>query len=307
MALSKPKAFTTLRKTKTGNFFERLEKREHKKQNEIREGTGLKKKEYNPNRKLIDKREVYRRYYNYRTNAKEIIKQTASMLERFRRDPKLRNAEFVFLDRDALPYMYIARELCREYGFRKEQFKKILSTKEAEKQINNALMSTINAVEYMTLESNSKAIVDVAKKIPKTTAIRQLKKWIKGNIDLKKPVVVIDSGFNGTAVKRTQFILKDIDPRIETYSAMFLATKYAKPKLDYYFGEVDFEKFGINDIEGIPKFQGKLLKLKNGKQIREKIWKSEVTDGTYNPVNAEIALIAIRNALFRYKKEKDIS
>jgi hypothetical protein len=308
MAIGKTKAFKTFgSKTKTGNFFERLEKRKRQQISELESQSDLKKTDFKTeNRKFIDKQKVYLKYRTYRQNAKEIINQTISMLKRFSKDPKLRNAEFVFIDRDALPYMFIARELCSQYGFRKEQFKKILSSKEAEEHTDTKLIADIHPKEYMLLESNSLRLKKMAKKIPLTSAIIELKKWIKQNINLKRPVVVIDSGYNGTSVKRLQLVLADIDPKIKSYSAMFFATRYSKPKLDYYFGDVDINKFSITDIEGVPKFQGKLLKIEKGKTKRERISAQELTTGDLDPVMAEVSMIALRNTLFRYKKEKGI-
>jgi hypothetical protein len=309
MPIGKTKAFKTLgNRTKTGNFFERLETRKQKQINELERQSGLKETDFKKekNSRLVDKQKIYLKYKTYRKNAKEIINQTASMLEKLSKDSKLRNAEFVFIDRDALPYMFVAREICSKYGLKKEQFKKILSSKEAEVQIDTKLVTTINPKEYMSLESNSHKLKEISKKIPLTTAVIALKSWIKKNITLSKPIVIIDSGYNGTSVKRLQMVLADINPNIKSYSAMFFATPYSKPKLDYYSGDTDITKFGISDIEGLPKFQGKLLKIEKGKPKREKISAQELRIGDLDTVMAEVSMIALRNTLARYKKEKGI-
>ena len=70
--------------------------------------------------------------------------------------------------------------------------------------------------------------------------------------------------------------------------------------------EILINKFSITDIEGVPKFQGKLLKIEKGKTKRERISAQELTTGDLDPVMAEVSMIALRNTLFRYKKEKGI-
>lgn len=305
MALGRKRAFKTLGKTKKGNLLERLEKREKRKYKDISERTKLKRK--NPTQpNILNKKDIYRKYSELRKPARTVIKQTVTMLERFQREPALRNAEFVFLDRDALPYMYIAKELCAEYGFKKKQFKKIISTEKSEQQIDAKLRTTVNSSEYMSIESNSEEMTKIAGKIPLTPETEALKNWIIKNIDLSKPVVIVDSGYNGTSVKRTQFLINYINPKIKTYTSMFYSSNYSRKRLDYYLGDFKADSINISKIENIPKFQGKALELKNEKLVREKIIPTEILGGVHDPVGAELALIAVRNALFRYKKEKGI-
>jgi hypothetical protein len=250
------------------------------------------------------KKRINTKYRQYRINSKKIILQTENMLSILSKEPTLRNAEFVFLDRDALPYMHIARELCKEYGFNKEQFKPMLITREAENHIDTKLHNIITPKEYVALRSNSTELKTIGHKLPLTPTTEHLKLWIKRNIDLKKPIVVIDSGYNGTSVKRIQFLLADISPGIKSYSAMFYATEFAKSNIDYFLGDKSAD--GIETIEGVPKFNGKLLEInKNGRIKREKETKTS-TRAPSQPANAEIFMIALRNQLARYKKEKGI-
>ena len=255
--------------------------------------------------KSITSQEVAKKYKHYRIISQKIILQTQKMLERFSKEQKLKDAQFVFLDRDALPYMHIARELCQGYGFRKEQFKPMLITKDAEEHIDTKLRNILTPKEYMALGSNTPELKTISNKVPLTPEIENLKLWIKNNIDLKKPIIIIDSGYNGTSVKRIQFLLADINPKIKSYSAMFYATEFAKSNLDYFFGNKSSES--IETVEGLPKFNGKLLEIsKTGKIKREKETRTS-THLPSEPANAEIFMIALRNQLARYKKEKGIS
>lgn len=251
------------------------------------------------------KQKINTKYRQYRLNSKKIIIQTEQMLSIFSKEPSLRTAEFVFLDRDALPYMFIAKELCSKYGFKKEQFKPMLLTREVEEHLDTKLHTTITPKEYMTLKSNSPKLKKVGSKIPLTPAVENLKQWIKRNINLKKPIIIIDSGYNGTSVKRIQFLLSDINSRIKSYSAMFYATEFAKSNLDYFLGSE--LKGGLETIEGLPKFNGKLLEINEiGKIKREKEPQTHWRNTPSNPASAEIFMIALRNQLAKYKKEKGI-
>ena len=258
------------------------------------------------------KKTIPKRYKKYREASKLLIEHTDNMLKRFSINPKLRNAEFVFLDRDALPYMHIARELCSKYGFRKEQFKPAKITDKAETQISNYLKKLdYHESQLISIMSNGEEIRQISKRLPNTSELRNLKTIIARELDLTKPIVVIDSGIQGTAVKKYQILLKSLNSNIQTHSSLFFTSLFSKDHVDLpitvpsYFAN-------LKDIENTPKFQGKLLKTENQKQkIKLKRQDHSSPDSRFyggfsDPLNSEIFMIALRNTLFRYKKEKGI-
>jgi hypothetical protein len=263
---------------------------------------------------IITNREITRKYKQYRTTSQRIILQTQKMLERFSKEPKLKDAQFVFLDRDALPYMHISRELCQQYGLKREQFKPAIITKKAEEQIGSILDKIYkHKGTIISISSNGEEIRQIARKIERTREIKNLKKIISEEIDLTKPVVVIDSGYQGTAVKKYQILLKAINPDIQTYSSMFFTNYFASLNTEYVILDKNDHLGSIKEIENAPKFTGKLLKTEERKNtITFKRQKESSPDinligGYPEQANAEIFMIALRNQLARYKKEKGIN
>ncbi|MFA5746120.1 MAG: hypothetical protein WC932_04680, partial [archaeon] len=172
-------------------------------------------------------------YKKYRKMSIYLIEHTDNMLKRFAINPKLKNAEFVFLDRDALPYMYIARELCSKYGFRKEQFKPAKITLNAEIEISNYLKK-LDYLEYqfISIKSNGQKLKQISEQLPNTAELRNLKTIISKELDLTKPIVVTDSGLRGTAVKKYQILLKAINPKIQTHSVLFWTDALSRKYVD---------------------------------------------------------------------------
>jgi hypothetical protein len=257
------------------------------------------------------KKQITTRYRNYRTTSRHLIVHTTQLLEKFSKDPKLKNAEFVFLDRDALPYMYIAREICPEFGFTKEQFKPAKITNKAEQQIDDVLRY-LNIPEdtIISIKSNGEEINKISKRLSNTQELKNLKTIISQEIDLTKPVVVIDSGIRGTAVKKYQILLKAINPEIQTFSSMFMTEFYSGLHTDYTIDKT--KPINLQEVESTPKFTGKLLKTETQKhkiKIRRQNHSNpekKYDGGFSDPVNAEIFMIALRNTLARYKKENGI-
>lgn len=258
------------------------------------------------------KKEIHTKYKNYRRTANKIITHTEKMLEIYSKEPRLKNAEFVFLDRDAVPYMHVAKELAHTRGFKREQFKSGKITHKLEEYFSHYFRKfKISEGELISISSNGSQLKKISKEIQKISEIKNLGKIISKEVDLKKPIVVIDSGYNGTAVKKYQLLLKIISPNTPTYSSMFYTSDYATQYTDYVIiGNKDRIKH-IGDVESVPKFTGKLLRTRttNNKEIRitrQNREKPEVslTGGFSDPETAEVFTLALRNQLALYKKKK---
>ena len=83
------KTLKVIGKTKRKNLFEKLDKRNSS---------------IFPKR-IFNRAIIFKEYKRYRNNARKIILQTEHMLELFYKDPKLKDAQFVFLDRDGQHYI----------------------------------------------------------------------------------------------------------------------------------------------------------------------------------------------------------
>lgn len=257
------------------------------------------------------KRLATKKYIAFKKDARKFISQTEDILLQFSQKKDLKDAEFVFLDRDALPYMYIAREICGKRGFRKEQFKKAMLTNKAEEQMSGELKTFgIDSNNLISIESNGSSIIKIARNLPNTVEIKNLKRIISESTDLTKPIVVIDSGVRGNAVKKYQILLKAINPEIKTYSAMFYTSEFAKEFTDFFLEKQNHSN--VEDVEEIPKFSGKLLKTENaGKNVKLRRQRLDRPDpnfkgGFEDPVNASLFAEALRRELVKYKKEKGI-
>jgi hypothetical protein len=311
MAITKPRKSLQKPKKIFDRLIERQERVDQKRQNpaDLENYVALEDR-ITINREIFRKK-LKKNYATYRESAKKIIPHTEHMLEQFSKDPKLKDGEFVFLDRDALPYMYIARELCEGYGFRREQFKKAILTNKAEEQISNSLKKyNVTTTNLITINSNGLEIQQIAKDIPNIAEIKNLKKIITETLDLTKPIVVIDTGIRGTAIKKYQILLKSINPKIKTYSAMFYASTFSKEYIDFLITKE--HSIYINEIENTPKFNDKLLKTEDtGKRIALKRQRLDepnqnLKGGFEDPVNASVFAMALRREIANYKKEKGI-
>jgi len=239
------------------------------------------------------------------------------MLKIFSEKPELRNAQFIFLERDASPYMWIAKEICQNYKLRKEQFKSLFFTANIRFILNR--MMPLTEIEPTKEKSDSLQLKYLGQKIKQQSIpelnekskrklwdweIKELQNTLKAYakiVDINRPVVVIDTGFVGNSVKRVQALLYALNPRIKQYSAMFyISTGYEKYH-DFNFSPSESAK-GICKIENLPKFKGK---IKSTRKIEERIIPERYEDSA-SPVNAEIFMIALRNMLARYKHEKEI-
>lgn len=272
------KTLKTIGQKKSKNIYTELSKRGNKILNSINEreisenlytiAEELKKSKnewMDPN---FVKKFIIEHYPEYQKLSKKIIRLTEKMLNIIKGKPELKNANFYFIERDALPYMYAARELCQNHGLNSNQFREI---------------SWGWGVEY------------------EKERYEDYKEYLKRNVDLNKPIVILDVGLNGTTVHKIKSVLRHLGKCPHTVLFTFKNNLIAKNffNMDTHI-ESEGDVFTILDTEQFPKFKKKTSYIEKQKD-KIKLTKTGKENGERDIVAAEIFLIAFRNQLAKYK------
>jgi len=217
------------------------------------------------------KKFLIKKYPEYQKVSRKIIWLTEKMLNIIKEKPELKDANFYFIERDALPYMYAARELCQNHGFNSHQFREI---------------SWGWGVEY-----EKKRYDDY-------------KEYLTRNIDLNKPIVILDVGLHGTYVHKIRSVLRHLGKCSHTVLFTFRNNQMAKNfyNMDTLI-ESEGDVFTILDTEQFPKFKKKTSYIEK-QNDKIKLTKTGKENGERDIIAAEIFLIAFRNQLAKYKMKK---
>jgi len=289
------KTLKTIGNTKTHNLYERLIKRStktfknenpqfeignivyhiisypDKTNDQVRENyLDLVKKKYKLKiSKESLKKFIREKYIYYRKESKVLIDLTQKMLTQVSKRPELKDANFYFIERDAVPLMYIAKEIGPQFKFKPGQFQKLTSVSP-----NNPLFP----------------------------------EYLKKTINTDKPIILLDIGLYGSNIAEIENIISQ-NIRKRTYSVLFTFESdhpFYLINPDFVISNTSNSKEMLR-AETLPKFIKKArdLTIKDNNTIKITRGANEKNGGR-DIVSAEIFMIALRNQLARYKPEKEI-
>ncbi len=241
-----------------------------------------------------------KKYAIYRKQAKLIILQSQKMIRNINQNPKLKTAQLLFIDRDAIPFMQTMKILEQKQGNNEHIFGNVLfSDKLFKDYIKFVGIASI-------IKQKSPGIQLISKYIEQLENAPEFKEYktqktIK-NIDPSKPIIIIDSGIVGSHLKINEAMLNYIFPNTKIYTGLFYHNRLSKNTVDFTIAEnkvnTVFKQFAIKqaELEKIPKFENKLESIKNGETIRTNKREPQ------NPISAKIFAIALGNELLKYTK-----
>jgi len=250
---------------------------------------------------------INQKYKEYRILSKLILKESLTLINKIKKHPELKKAQFLFLERDATPFHYVFKEILKKEGFKENQVNTVLTSKkliDSYYQISKKDSSIPRDVHL--LESlNEGKLKEISQRINQRYLTEEILNFEKqktiSKINTKKPIILIDTGNYGSSLKITEIMLKTIFPDLKIYTALINKKANVPEKTTNFANNVYFNK--SNNIENTPKFVNRLesIEIKNNKLNLKR-----TTDNKdpKNTIDAEIFSIALKNQILRHLKEK---
>lgn len=253
----------------------------------------------------------------------QYIEMSEKILNQLILKKEFKNAQFLFLDRDATILESIFKVLSLKKGLSKNQFESILFPKDIYDILYKKVNSKINIKEqsiskyYSILFSErnkskvKEIIAQLIKKNPNQFA--PLIKYLKKNVSLipeNKPIVLFETGAFGTSLKLSQYLLEVLFPNRKIYTAIVYGSNVSNKYIDYVYSASSSFALNSRYFENYPKAKGTLQSLnlsKKGKIYSNRENLRGVSDPNDYLFESKIFNLALGNMLAYKNKGVDVT
>lgn len=234
----------------------------------------------------------------YKEHAKKYIALTKDLLQKLVSYAEEKNidptdSQFLFLDRDAIIFQYIGKQLCEKYGLTPAQFRSLLSPNDLENKIRTENDEVFTAIYHgMPVATEKLAPVSIDDELPMAesesfilpASPEKLLSWSiqdfarqnneqlsiyqtylqEENFD-KKHLIVIDGGIAGTTINISKALLKYFLPEADIHTGLIYGQENTQHYRDFTV-HMSNVKATHDFLERRPKFSQRLLSLKKDRQ-----------------------------------------